>query len=276
MKKYNRRTVQALALLMLVLSFMVSNKPSINSLKYNYAYYFTDYMKIFSALGNQFKIDIIYNINNDFLKEDIFDVSLINSASKMSDFELSRYSVLLPKFFSKYPKSIIQDELKTIKLAGSLTLYSVFYGGTSIGSTLYLTSLGYDKGYTDEYIEKLFHHEFSSILMRNHEFPQNAWNASNVTEFKYAQTNKEIRRAIAEDTGTVGNHGIYSRGFLTKYSMSTLENDFNVMAEQVFTDPGRLKTLIQQYPIIRKKYELLRIFYLDIDPKFINVFDKLN
>jgi len=263
-----------LALLMLMLSFM-QNKPSfnanmlsVNTVKYYYAYYFSDHKKAFAYLEEQYKVDIIYNIDDDFLNEDIFNVSLNNSAQQMSDFQLARYSVLLLEFFSKYPKSIIHDELKMIKLSGALILYGIRYGGTSVGSSVYLTGMDY---HTDVFAEEIFHHEFSSILMRNHKFPQDAWQASNLTEFKYA-----LRRAIVEDTDRVGNDLVYSKGFLTKYAMSNLENDFNVMAEQVFTNPKRLKILIQQYPIIKKKYILLREFYLGIDPKFINVFDKLN
>jgi len=250
MKKNNRRIIQALALLMLVLSFWVSNKPNINSVKYNYAYYFTDSKQVFAVLGDRFNVNINYNIDNDFFDESIFSDNLINSATQMSDFELSRFSVLLPYFFSKYPESIIQDELKTINLSETLTIFSVPYGGTSIGSAIYLTGLSYS---TDAYIEETFHHEFSSILMRNHKFPYAAWQGSNLIEFKYAQNDAEIRQAILEGTDTVGSHRVYSKGFLTKYAMSTLENDFNVMAEQVFTNPKRLKILIQQYPIIMKK-----------------------
>jgi len=241
-----------LALLMLMLSFM-QNKPSfnanmlsVNTVKYYYAYYFSDHKKAFAYLEEQYKVDIIYNIDDDFLNEDIFNVSLNNSAQQMSDFQLARYSVLLLEFFSKYPKSIIHDELKMIKLSGALILYGIRYGGTSVGSSVYLTGMDY---HTDVFAEEIFG-TISFLKMRG--------------------------RPVTEDTDRVGNDLVYSKGFLTKYAMSNLENDFNVMAEQVFTNPKRLKILIQQYPIIKKKYILLREFYLGIDPKFINVFDKLN
>ncbi|MCK5335933.1 MAG: hypothetical protein KAQ67_07215, partial [Gammaproteobacteria bacterium] len=183
--------------------------------KYTYTYFFSDYTHSFNELSKKYKIDFIYSVDESFIDPSLIGVSLINKAENISDFELSRYSVLLADIFSEYPENVIKDEISTIKLASTLTLFGVSYGGTSINSTLYLTSSGLENGYSDIYIKELFHHEFSSILMRKHHFPREKWAKFNSINFKYAQNASDILEAISKDKGTEGNNLLYKNGFLT-------------------------------------------------------------
>ena len=260
---------------LIVISIFVAKEFGVGQIKYVYAYMFTDYKQALASLGKQYNINFVYKVNNTFIDSPLLSQNLNNKAEQISDFELSRYSVLLPVFFSKYPKVVINDEIKIIKLAHSLILFGVSYGGTSIDSTLYLTSSGYNNGYTDTYIEELFHHELSSILMRNHRFPQEAWSSLSPTNFKYSQNVNDILRAISEDTSTTGNDILFKNGFLTKYSMSTLENDVNMYAETIFTKPKHLQALIKKHPIINNKYLIVKKFYLNINPDFSKAFDSI-
>lgn len=269
MKKF-RWQLATIVILFTIFFITINNNIGFNYLS---AYLFTDYKQTLENLGQKHNIKFIYEVNDSFIEKSLKGENLNNSAKQISGYELSRYSVLLPLFFTKYPINIINKEIKTIKLASSLTLFGVSYGGTSIDSTLYLTSSGLNKGYTDLYIEELFHHEFSSILMRNHHFPKTKFSNHNPSGFKYAQNVDDILRAITHDTSTTGNDALYENGFLTKYSMSTLENDVNMYVEAIFTKPKDLRNLINNHPIIKKKYLIVKKFYLGVNSDFSEIFD---
>ena len=258
---------------LIIISIFIVKEFGVNQIKYTYAYVFTDYKQTLNSLGKQYNINFIYKVNDTFIDSPLLGKNLTNKAEQISDYELSRYSILLPIIFSKYPEIIIKKDIKNIKLAHSLTLFGVSYGGTSIGNTLYLTSLGYSNGYTDSYIEELFHHEFSSVLMRKYKFNAQKFSSYNPHGFKYAQNVDDILRAITQDTSTTGNDTLYKNGFLTRYSMSTLENDVNVYAEAIFTKPKYLRNLINNYPVINKKYLVMKQFYLGINSDFSKIFD---
>jgi len=273
MKKFRWQII----IVITIIGLMVSVKTN-NSIGFNYlsAYLFTDYEKTLENLGKKYDIKFVYEIDDSFIEKTLMGVNLNNSAKQISNFELARYSVLLPLFFSKYPDSIIKNDVKTIKLAASLTLFGVSYGGTSVGSTLYLTSSGFNNGYNDLYLEELFHHEFSSILMRNHRFPSTKFATNNPAKFKYAKNVDDILRAITQDTSTTGDNILYKNGFLTKYSMSTLENDVNMYVETIFTKPKHLQNLINNYPAIKNKYLVVKQFYLGINPAFSKTFNLIH
>lgn len=272
MKKFRWKIIVAITLIALIFIVKVNSN---GEFKYISAYLFTDYRQTLKTLGQQYNINFVYEVDDSFIDNALIGPNLNNKAEQISDYELSRYSVLLAELFSTYPEVVIKNEIHTIKLASSLILYGVSYGGTSIESTLYLTSSGSGNGFTDTYITELFHHEFSSILMRNHHFPQDKWSMVNPAKFKYAQNAYEILRAISEDTETTGSDALYKNGFLTKYSMSTLENDVNIYVEAVFTKPNHLKNLINFYPMVKQKFLLLKQFYLSIDPDFSTLFDQI-
>jgi hypothetical protein len=69
---------------------------------------------------------------------------------------------------------------------------------------------------------------------------------------------------------------LHERGLIRQYAETGLENDFNTYAEVIFTKPKKMKKLISDYPIIKRKYEVFKDFYLSIDKDFAPVFDKID
>jgi hypothetical protein len=64
-------------------------------------------------------------------------------------------------------------------------------------------------------------------------------------------------------------------GFLSAYGATNLENDFNLYAETMFTEPTRLAGLAQQYPLIRRKLDFVIAKYVAIDPRFVDLFHRM-
>jgi hypothetical protein len=239
-------------------------------------YLFKDYKSDLKALEQLYQIEIDYTVDNNYLVESWKDQPARGHATQISDIELAHFSTLLPRLLKKYPPQVIRSSLSKIKLSGSLNLFNTAYGGTTYGTTLYLTSSGASNGFTDEYLEELFHHEFSSILMRKYGFPEKEWTMINPTGFQYAQSVDKIIQAVSKGDDNRENKALYKIGFLNEYAMSTLENDVNTFAETVFSNPKKIYTIAITHPRIAKKLAILEQFYLNIDAGFNEVFQAIN
>ena len=207
-------------------------------------------------------IHYIYDSQAFFPKEWL----LAPISGKGSQIHLKEVKRLLPiteEFLSKYSKSILKKNLLDIYLLGELKFYGKSYGATNSKSALYVKSKGKSEGFTDSYLLGMMHHEFSSILLRNYkdEFPTDAWKAANQDGWKYFGTGESM---LGQKDLFGQSEELLSRGFLVKYSQSSLEDDFNTFADLAFTEPNRLKELASKYERINKKYQLMIDFYKKI------------
>ena len=184
--------------------------------------------------------------------------------------ELATVLPIIEDFLSKYPKYILQKNLSDIYLLGELEFYGKSYGATNSKSALYIKSQGESKGFDKSFLLGIMHSEFSSILLRNYKnrFPEKDWQATNVPGWKY----------LGNGTKMLRQHELYgqseqllSRGFLVKYALSSLENDFNMFTEWIFTKPNRLRKLASEFHRINEKYQLTIKFYNSIDPSILKL-----
>jgi hypothetical protein len=235
-------------------------------------YHFVDYRAALKDLEKKYGVAIIHEVGPHFILELWREPPSNGRATPISDFELSRYARILRLALDKYPSDVITRNLGSIRLSSSLSFYGVAYGGTSLGNVLYLTSAGRTHGFDDRYIEQVFHHEFSSVLLRNYAFPQQRWLAANPVGFEYPSGDDKALQSISAQRSAPEGAKLYSQGFLSEYGRSTLENDMNLYAETIFTDAGRMKKLVATYARVRTKYLVLKDFYLGISPEFAGVF----
>jgi len=238
-------------------------------------YYTTDYKKSLQELGQQYNIQIIYNVGSDFLTKEAQQPPKNGKAPQIECFEIARFARLLPQILQQYPMKLISTNISAIKLTKQLVFYGVKYGASYTGDVIYLSNNGYGNGFTDFYIQQSFHHEFSSLLMRNYNFPVQKWLDANKPGFQYTIDFESVIASIDEDTDLGGEIQYYQNGVIAKYSYTTYENDFNLFAQMVFNEPERLKELVKKYPIIKKKYLIVKEFYLSISPFFAETFRKI-
>ncbi|MFT6388276.1 MAG: hypothetical protein ACJAUP_001654 [Cellvibrionaceae bacterium] len=78
------------------------------------------------------------------------------------------------------------------------------------------------------------------------------------------------------DADKISDEELYQRGLPKKYAGTCVENDFNTSAEVIFTEPRKMKNLIRQYPVIQRKHQVFKDFYLNIDKDFTPVFEKID
>jgi Putative zinc-binding metallo-peptidase len=176
--------------------------------------------------------------------------------------EVERFIPLVDTFLSTYSRTVINKNLKHIYLISEFYLYGKSYGGTYDKSSLYINSKAANKEPSDLFLLSVMHHEFSSILMKNYKFPKEEWLAINLPGFKYSGSGREM----------LGQPNLYSQseewlsnGFLVKYSQSSLENDFNMLAFWLFTRTSQLRELGWEHIKLQRKIDLAIDFYKSID-----------
>jgi|SRR5688572_2586846 len=192
------------------------------------------------------------------------------SGEVIDEKEIARSQKITLKALEKYPTDMLRLNLRSVYWLRKMTFYGVGYGGTNSAFSLFLTNDGERLGYTDNYLEQTFHHEFSSILFRNYPslFDTARWKQANESRFSYNDPEDGVgairNNASSQDLDSV----ICTRGMLTQYAMSSIENDVNTFAQNLFAPSEDFWGIVDRYPRIRLKMLMLISFYNKINPVF--------
>ena len=196
-------------------------------------------------------------------------------ADPLADGEIERSKTITARAFKKYPARVLKSNVDAVYVVQRLGYFGITASGTNSNDTIYLANRGSKNGFTEDWIERVFHSELSSILLRN--FPQyldeDAWKAINEPSFKYGATG--VRAIQTGKAKTVYDANLQKKGFLYEYAQSTLENDFNSIAENLFVKCGKFRLLESEHDRIRKKTKLVMEFYQKIDRSFDSEFFEL-
>lgn len=187
---------------------------------------------------------------------------------EIDESEIPRSKHILITALNKYPQVMLNENLKGVYVLKNMAFYDVRFGGTNSNEYVYLTNNGVVNGYTNEYVESTLHHEFSSILYRNHPeyLDRDIWDR--ISKTGNADPDAGVG-AIREGNASTDIDTAYCRiGFLSQYSQSDFENDLNVLAENLFNPAPGFWDIVHTYPLIREKTRLLIQFYHSFDPVF--------
>jgi hypothetical protein len=176
----------------------------------------------------------------------------------------------IERALTQYPADFVAKLIKAIFVAGELRVGGVKAAGTIGPAWIIIAAprrLGTEGIFENGYLG--VHHELSSFVLHR--------NPDRLTEWAHFAPETwhfdDMPEAIRE-RGT-GPDPDPSTGFLSAYGATNPENDFNVYAEKIFTEPGSLSQLARRLPIIRKKLDYVIAAYVDIDPRMIEVFGDL-
>jgi hypothetical protein len=178
--------------------------------------------------------------------------------------DAKRIVPLIREFASVYGASTLHDHLTDIYLLGSLECYGKTYGGTNSTSAIYLHVGSEHDGYDAEYLLSTMHAEFSSILLREHVFPTEEWEAMNPPGFEYL--NNAVSMLDEPGISEKPSPELFCGGFLTRYGASDLEDDFNEYAGLIFVEPKELCQYRIKCKAIADKAWLATEFYKAVDP----------
>ncbi|MEL7496479.1 MAG: hypothetical protein AAFN77_02635 [Planctomycetota bacterium] len=195
--------------------------------------------------------------------------SRINAnADPIDSEEVERTKQILNSAFNKYPKKVLSANLKTVFILRRLRFFGVSASGTNSTDCVYMANRGVEAGFDDAWVEGVFHAEFSSILLRNFrgQFDQEVWQKINKAGFQYGGNGVEAIRNGAASKNF--DPALYEQGFLYEYAQSSLENDFNSIAQQLFTGNPEFWKIVKAHSAISQKVDLAIGFYQKIDPTF--------
>jgi len=213
-------------------------------------------------------IEIVFVAEEDMFPESWTEGEINGHAGSLDISERKRSKDLVKTALDKYPVSFLKNNLKKIYVLNYLEFYDVEYGGTNSNDIVYMSNQGEDLGYTDFYLEQLFHHEFSSIILRNYTdvFFNTKWEAINPDDFIYGQGGVQ---AISDDNaGLTFEDKYHEQGFLYQYAMSDSENDFNSIAENLFYPHPMFWEIYDNYPLVRLKTDLTIKLYHSVNEEF--------
>jgi hypothetical protein len=186
----------------------------------------------------------------------------------LSKEETTRLEEVLSQAFSKYPSEMMKLYLDRVYVMKSMKFYGLPYGGTNYQHTVYLSDDTDNPWFSDEYIEQVFHHEFSSILLRDFPayFDKAGWLAANPPSFRYGKGGAE---AISQGMASMAlDPTLIEQGFLSQYSTASVEEDINVVAQYLFTGGREFWRVVELNDRIREKTKILMNFYHKINPVF--------
>lgn len=169
-----------------------------------------------------------------------------------------------------YPDGFVAKLIGGIFIAGELRVGGAVAGGT-VGPAWILLAAPARLGREGIYATSLIgvHHELSSFVYRKRPETANGWKQFTPAGWTYKQDPRDVLALASRDDPSP------ETGFLSAYGTSNEENDFNVYAEKIFTEPAVVTKLAQGHELIRRKLEFVRAAYVEIDPRMTEVFDKL-
>jgi hypothetical protein len=196
------------------------------------------------------------------------DGDVAATAEPLDGAEVSRSLSAVRSAMAKYPSGVVEGLIKRVFILRRMTFYGLDYGGTNSRDTVYLTNQGEGLGYTDDYLRSAFHHELSSIVLRNRmdDFDSAAWNQANPPGFQYGAGGTEALRTGRASTEI--DPALCEQGFLSQYSTASLEEDFNMVAENLFMGDAEFWECVDASPRLNRKVGLVIGLYGRLDPSF--------
>jgi len=214
---------------------------------------------------------IIFTADGGIFPGDWYNSSIDGKAESLSESEMERSKRIIISALDKYPENFLENNLENVYALKSMNFYGVNYGGTNSTDSVYLVNDGENMGYSDIIVEKAFHHEFSSILYRNYgdTFKEPEWRQVNPEGFEYFDEATGGSGAIREGKSSQEfDPEAHNMGFLYEYAQSTMENDINSFAENIFMEDDSFFATAESYEKLKAKLDLIVEFYNTLDKTF--------
>lgn len=215
-----------------------------------------------------------------FLIEKFYDDFNIKINVKVKNFSNSYKGFKIKKLFknsidsvfksceivlSVYDYKILSKYLKSINFCSYL-LYvrrNLIYGGTlDFDSKSIIISTA---GSNIKWIVSALHHELSHLLIYHDTSFKLKWTKCNIKSFEYGSGGADALINKKDNT----NHTVksFKRGVVCQYGESSIFEDTATMVEYVMMNKKDFEKRALKYPVIKKKYKLLREFYKKLGVK---------
>ncbi|MEX2578053.1 MAG: hypothetical protein WD342_03265 [Verrucomicrobiales bacterium] len=240
---------------------------------------------VFGAVNAQEKATLSFPKTTAFLPRNWIEAPILAEIEPISPDLVEEAGEIIAVALGKYPSEIRERYLKGVHIVGSLRFHDVGYGGTYLANGKQIV-LVYREFFDRQGFEQRFHHEFSSLLLKQNQrsFEEERWLEANDPEFQYRAggvieeqegERSEATRVLAAEQKKTGGSGssllqldpeLMKQGFLTPYNRVSIEQDFNETAAHLFANPD-LWGFCEKYPRIDHKVDVLIDFYRRLDKR---------
>ena len=171
----------------------------------------------------------------------------------------ARYLKVIQKALAKYPARVVRKNLREVYVLESMRFNGQVWHGTLADYTLYLTHRN-----SRLFLERVFHHEFSSVLLKSNAFyfSKRKWAKFNPKDFRYGKGSAAFEPKSGD---FLFNPEHNSQCVLLRYGKTSLVNDFNIFAENLFLPKPGFRELLDEYPCLRNKRDYAIRFYRKLD-----------
>jgi hypothetical protein len=178
-----------------------------------------------------------------------------------------------------YPESYVRSasrQAPVFFLVRSIKIGDLGFGGMFSASAMYIPVADMGDRYDVTFAQDTVHHEFALTGLYGGTSPQDSWRAANEPGYVYPAEggNKPVIDAAehAPDADAATDQ-VHAAGFVVKYAESSLVEDWQTYAEQVFGHPADLVELVKRFPRIKAKARIFIDHYETLDPAFRTYFD---
>ena len=213
-------------------------------------------------------IEIVFIEEADMFPESWHSDRVNAKVKALDKDEVARSVDIILDCFSHYPDSLLSAHVKRVYVLKSIEFFGQEYGGTYTKDFVFVTNQGLKKGYSDMYISKVFHAELSSVFFtrQKDQFPMQAWKKANSSDLNYGKGGMEALKA--GQSSETFNEELHQMGVLNQYALSSLENDFNAFAKNLWVPSAEFWEVTSKFERLNKKLELIVDFYHTLDPTF--------
>lgn len=213
-------------------------------------------------------VKLIFSADGKIFPDSWYSEKINANGTSLDSSEYIRSERIIKAALLKYPPELVKNNLSNVFVLSKVIFYGQSFGGTNSTSNVYLSNKGIKKGYTDFYLEQLFHAEFSSVLLRNYKpnFSESKWVENNPSDFNYGKGGV-IALKEKKDSEKFGSE-LNKMGFINEYATSSIENDFNSYAKNLFLPKSGFYEIVDTYSAIKLKRKLIIEFYKKLDDSF--------
>lgn len=218
---------------------------------------------------NEWIVRIRTTLDGDMFPSNWSESSVSARAEPLDSEEIPRSIEIMRRASAKYHSELLKYYLDRVYVVGKLSFRGIEAGGTNAATRVYVVNRGVADGRSDDTIERVFHMELSSILLRNHPnyIDKKSWTNANPEGFVYGFRNG-VEAIKSGKSSLRPDPALAERGFYYQYAMSSFENDFNAIAGELFMSKQEFWMIVDRSPRLSAKVDMVIEFYHQVDPLF--------
>lgn len=245
--------------ILLISNLIFSNSGSVEKISTP-----SEQVSVFDEIFEEYGVKVVTNVNT-LIPQYWIDYPVSGKYSKLSPNLYKKAASYIKIALAEYPKNFLKKHLHNIGICDTLSFYDVPYGGTAVYDNHSIIITVSSKTQESWFVATI-HHELNHLLVYWNNFPQDIWRQTNKPGFKYGNGGVE---AIKNKKSSVDRtEAAFREGFVCEYGQSDINEDIATFSEYAIQERADFLTRAVKYPIIKRKFDILKSFYYQLDKRF--------